>query len=73
MKYFKMFGKHFEAYIPLDNILSFGITGKKMYVIIEDKSFETTSRPREQLNALLNELKLLNGDHRIVGITQEDK
>lgn len=72
MKYFRMYGKTFEAYIPVDNILSFGLMKNKMYVIIEDKSFETNVKPKEQLKALLNELNALD-NHHIVGITQEQK
>lgn len=73
MKYFRMYGKNFEAYIPLENILSFGMTGKKMYVIIEDKSFETNVKPKEQLRELLKEITVLNGDHHVIGIINEPK
>lgn len=73
MKYFRMYGKNFEAYIPVEGILSFGINGKKMFVIIEDKSFETNVKPKEQLGALIKEIQKTYGDHHIVGITQEPK
>lgn len=71
MKYFKMFGKDFEAYIPVEQITSFGITKNKMWVIIEDKSFETGVKAKEQLKSLMKEINIINGDHRVVGITTE--
>lgn len=73
MKYFRLYGKNFEAYLPLDGIRSFGMLKKHMWVIMEDKSFETNLDTKEQLKALKKEITVLNGDHHILGIHGDTK